>query len=287
MISTLVIGLSIAAILLLIASGLSLVFGMLGVVNFAHGSLYMLGAFAAVEVIAWTGSFYAALVVAPIVIGLFSALIEVALMRPTYKLPHEKQMLLTFGLVYVIEEAARTVWGLGYWRIDVPAALSGVVEIAGEVISVYRLSVLATGICLGVALIVFIEKTRVGMVLRAAMSNEVMVRGMGVRISRYRTFVFALGGALAAVGGVVAAPLLSVQVNMGALVILDSFIVVILGGLGNVTGAIAGAVVLGMLQAFGQQYVATWVDVITYAILVVLLILRPQGLFNAKASRKA
>lgn len=287
MISTLVIGLSIAAVLFLIASGLSLVFGMLGVVNFAHGSLYMLGAFVAVEVIALTGSFIAALIVAPIVVGLLSAVIEIVLMRATYKLPHEKQMLLTFGLVLVIEEAARVVWGLGYWRIDVPEFLNGVVQLAGELISVYRLSVLAAGILLGAALILFIEKTRFGMVLRAAMTNDLMVRAMGVRISRYRTFVFALGGALAAIGGVVAAPLLSVQVNMGAIVIMDSFIVVILGGLGNIVGAVAGSLILGLLQAFGQQYVSNWVDVITYTILVAVLLLRPQGLFNAKAARKA
>ncbi|MES3000782.1 MAG: branched-chain amino acid ABC transporter permease [Pseudomonadota bacterium] len=287
MINTLVIGLSIAAIQLLIASGLSLLFGMLGVVNFAHGSLYMLGAFVAVEVIARSGSFVAALIVAPIVVGLIAAMIELTLMRPTYRQPHERQLLMTFGVLLIIEEAARMVWGLGYRRVAVPPALSGAVQFAGEVISIYRLSVLAAGICLGAALVVFIEKTRVGMVLRAAMSNAQMVRAMGVRVSLYRAFVFALGGALAAMGGVVAAPLMSVQVNMGSTIILDSFIVVILGGLGNIVGAIAGSVILGVLQAFGQQYASDWVDVITYALLVALLLLRPQGLLNALTARKA
>lgn len=287
MLNTILIGMSIGSVMLLIASGLSLVFGMLGVVNFAHGALYMVGAFVAVEVVSRTGSFVAGLVVAPLVVALAASFIEVVLLRPIYRHSHEKQLLLTFGLLVLIEEIARAVWGLDYRRIEVPAALAAQVRVFSEDLPVYRLFVLAAGAAVAAGLVLMIDRTRLGMVLRATMSNAQMVRGLGIGVSRYRTLVFALGGALAGLGGVIAAPLLPVQVNMGGAIILDSFIVVVLGGLGNVGGAVAASFALGLLRAFGQQYAADLVDTLTYVLLVLVLLLRPRGLLNVAAERKA
>lgn len=287
MLSTILIGLSIAMVVFLIAAGLSLILGMLGVINFAHGTLYMLGAFVAVTVIGASGDFLVALVVAPLVVGALGLVIETALMRPLYRQPHEKQFLLTFGLLLLIEEVARFFWGADYRGVAPPAFLSGQVVVFGEALPVYRIFVLCFGLALGVALILFIDRSRIGMVLRAAMTNEGMTRGLGIRVSRYRTLVFGLGGALAGVAGVVAAPLLPVQVNMGTSVLIESFIVVIAGGLGNIGGTLIAAILLGQAQAFGQQYAASWVQIVTYVLLAALLLLRPQGLFNSKAVRKA
>jgi branched-chain amino acid transport system permease protein len=284
---TLLIGFSISMVLLLIASGLSLIFGMLGIVNFAHGALYMIGAFVAVTVVGKTGSFALALLVAPVVVALLGAAIEITLLRPLYGQPHEKQFLLTFGLLLVLEESARAIWGVDYRNLDLPSVLAGQVQAFGQVLPMYRLFVSGLGLCVGLALLLYIERARVGMVLRAAMANATMARGLGIKVSRYRTLVFALGGALAGLGGTIAAPLFPVQVNMGTTILIESFVVVIVGGLGNVGGAMVGAILLGLLQAFGQQYAAEWVDIATYLLLALLLLFRPQGLFNSTAGRKA
>lgn len=287
MLNTILIGMSIGSVLFLIAAGLSLAFGMLGVVNFAHGALYMLGAFIAVEVVARSGSFVAGLILAPLAVAALAAVVELTVLRPIYKYPHEKQLLLTFGLLVLIEEVARAIWGLDYKRIDVPALLSSQVTVFSESLSTYRLFILVAGLVVATLLVLMIERTKLGMVLRAAMSNAQMVRGLGINVSRYRTLIFAFGGALAGLGGVIAAPLLPVQVNMGGAVVLDSFMVVIVGGLGNVRGAIAASIGLGLLRAFGQQYAAEWVDTLTYVLLVMVLLLRPQGIFGNAAGRKA
>lgn len=287
MLGTLLIGSSIAMVLLLIASGLSLIFGMLGVVNFAHGALYMIGAFTGAAVVARTGSFALALLVAPAVVAALGAILEMSLLRRLYRESHEKQFLLTFGVLLVLEETARAIWGVDYRRLDLPPDLSGQVVAFGQTLPVYRIFVTAVGLAVGIALLIAIDRSRVGMVLRAAMTNVDMTRGLGIQVSRYRTLVFALGGALAGLAGTLAAPLFPVQVSMGTTVLIESFVVVIIGGLGNVKGAIAGAILLGLLQAFGQQFAAEWVDIATYALLAMLLLFRPQGLFSLHAGRKA
>lgn len=287
MLTTILIGLSIGMILLLIAAGLSLIFGTLGLINFAHGALYMLGAFIGVQVVTYTQSFWLALVIAPIGVALIGVLIETTLLRPIYSQPHEKQLLLTFGILLLIEQVARLIWGMDFNRMDTPPVLAFEAKFWGQSIPAYRLFVIGLGLIIAASLMLFMEKTRFGIVLRAAMSNANMVRGLGIQVSRYRTFVFALGAALAGFAGVVAAPLLPVQVNMGGTIIIESFVVIIIGGLGNIGGAIIGAVLLGLVQAFGQQYAADWVDPTTYFLLVVLLIFRPQGLFALTARRRA
>lgn len=287
MLSIILIGLSIGMVMFLIASGLSLAFGMLGVANVAHGAFYMMGAYIAAEAIARSGSFILALAAAPIAVGLLAAAIEIGLLRLIYQRAHEQQFLLTFGLLLVLEEVARAVWGVDYRRVDAPALLDGSVQVFGEVLSTYRLFVTGVGLALSVALITSIERTKLGMVLRAAMTHPTMTRALGIRVSRYRTLVFAVGGALAGFGGAVAAPLLPVQVNMGSTVLLQSFMIVIIGGIGNVVGAVVASIALGLLQAFGETYAPDWVLIATYTLMAAVLLGRPQGLFTRSAGRRA
>lgn len=287
MIATLMIGLSIAMLLLLLAAGLSLIFGMLGVVNFAHGALYMVGAFLAYEIAARTGSFWLALAIAPCVVALLGAAIEFGLLRPLYTRDHVQQLLLTFGLILVLDEAVRLVWGADYRSLTPPAMFAEPVRMLGENVAAYRIFVVLLGAAVLVALIFAIERTRLGMVLRAAMSNAPMTRCVGIRVDRIRTAVFALGAGLAALGGAAAAPLLPVQVGMGSSIIIDCFIVVVIGGLGSVRGTAIAALLLGLTQAFGQYLAPGWIDIWTLLILVAVLLLRPQGLFGQRSARVA
>jgi branched-chain amino acid transport system permease protein len=274
-------------LLFLLAIGLSLIFGMLGVVNFAHGALYMLGAFVAFEVTRRTGNFWFALFVSFGIVALIGVAIEVFLLRPLYLSDHVQQLLLTFGLILVLDEVVRLIWGVDYRSVDAPAIFKFPVHIFGENVASYRVFVVALGLAVLVAMIVGIEKTRLGMVLRAAMSNEAMTRCLGIRVDRIRTAVFAVGAGLAALGGAAAAPLLPVQVGMGSSIIIDCFIVVVIGGLGSVRGTAVAAILLGLTQAFGQHLAPGWVDVSTLVLMVAVLIFRPQGLFGQTNTRVA
>lgn len=278
--STFVIGLSIGGLLFLLAAGLTLIFGMLRIINFAHGALYMLGAYLAFQVSAATGSYWMALVAAPLALGLIGALTEWVLLRPIYRLPHEYQLLITFGLILVIEEVVHLAWGLNGRSVATPPELSGSVELFDTALARYRLFVIALGALVVAALIIGIERSRIGLLVRACSVNPTMAASLGVRVGLVRTLVFAGGAALAGVAGAVAAPMLPVQLQMGSTIILDCFIVVILGGLGNIRGAVIGALLIGMTRAYGQQWLPEWIDLMTYAVLILTLLLRPQGLFN-------
>jgi branched-chain amino acid transport system permease protein len=255
MVATLMIGLSIAMLLFLLAIGLSLIFGMLGVVNFAHGALYMLGAFIAYEVATLTGNFWLALVVSFALVAVLGVAIEVVLLRPLYVRDHVQQLLLTFGLILVLDEAVRLIWGVGYRSVDAPSIFKMPIHILGENVASYRVFVVALGAAVLVAMILVIERTRLGMVLRAAMSNAPMTRCLGIRVDRIRTAVFALGAGLA--------------------------------GLGSVRGTAAAAILLGLTQAFGQYLAPGWIDVWTLGVMIAVLIFRPQGLFGQRNTRVA
>ncbi|MCO5130027.1 MAG: branched-chain amino acid ABC transporter permease [Xanthobacteraceae bacterium] len=280
--STFVIGLSIAMLLFLLSAGLTLIFGMLGIINFAHGAVYMLGAYVAYQVAATTHNFWLALCVTPLVLAVVGAIIERLVLRPIYDRPHEFQLLATFGLILVLEEAVRMIWGLQLRSIATPPGLSGSVHVFGTDISKYRLFVVVFGAAMVALLFFGIERTRLGLILRASSNNAGMAEMLGVEVGRVRTAIFALGTALAGIGGAIAGPMLPIQLQMGFSVILDCFIVIIIGGLGNIRGAVAGALLIGMTRAYGQQYAAEWIDIATYGVLVVTLLVRPQGLFGIR-----
>jgi len=280
--SVILIGLSLGMLLFLLAAGLTLVFGLLGVVNFAHGSLYMLGAFVAFQLVAWTGNFWLALLVAPLVVGVVGGLLERLTLRPLYGRDPAYQLLLTFGYILVIEEFIRATWGVNFKSINPPPALAGTSELFGSTVTHYRLFIIAFGAALSVALFYVIDRTRIGIVVRAASVNSAMVSCLGIDVGRVRTGVFVAGSMLAAVSGVVAAPLLPLKLGMSFSIIIDCFIVVVIGGLGNIRGAILGALLIGMTRAVGQQFAADWIFLLSYGLLIVTLIFRPEGLFSVR-----
>ncbi len=282
---TLLIGLSLGMLLLLLAAGLSLIFGMLGVINFAHGSFYMLGAYLGFQVALWTRSFWPALIVAPIVVGLLGAAVEMALLRRLYQRDIVYQVLLTFGIVLLVYELTRTLWGLDYKTINAPSELSQAISVLGARVSSYRLFIIGFGAVVSVALFLVLDRTSLGAVIRAASANSQMVSCLGVDVARLRTGVFGFGTALAALGGVVAGPILPIQLEMGLAILIECFMVVVIGGLGNIRGAIAGALIIGMVRAFGERYMAQWIDVLAYSIFVIVLLTRPRGLFAGKVRR--
>lgn len=283
--TTLLIGLSLG-MLLLLSAGLSLIFGMLGVVNFAHGGFYMLGAYLGFQVAQWTGNFWLALIISPLITAAIGAAIEMLTLRPLYGPNPVYQVLLTFGIVLLIYETTRTLWGLGYQTIAPPAALANAVHLGSVEISAYRLFIIGFGALVAVAMFVVLERTPIGVLIRAASANSAMVACLGVDIALLRTSVFAFGTGLAALGGVIAGPVSPIQLEMGFAILIDCFMVVVIGGLGNIRGAVIGALLIGLIRAYGARYLASWIDVLTYSIFVLVLLIRPQGLF-ATAERRA
>ena len=278
--STLVIGLSLGLLLFLLASGLTLIFGMLGVINFAHGALYMLGAYLAFELSHRSGSFAVGVLGAVVITAGVGALMECITLRPIYDRPHFYQLILTFGLILVVSEAVKLFWGLGYKEVSTPAILSGTVQMGGSTLPVYRLFVIAVGLAVGGGLFLLLERSTFGMLVRAASSDDEMVRLLGLPARSVRTAVFALGAGLAGLAGAIAAPLFPIDLGMATNTVIDCFIVVILGGLGNIRGAVAASILIGLVRALGYTYAPSWVDVLTFGLLIATLLTRPQGLFS-------
>ncbi|MGS1005804.1 branched-chain amino acid ABC transporter permease [Achromobacter anxifer] len=281
--STVIIGLSLGMLLFLLASGLTLIFGMLGVINFAHGALYMLGAYLAFDIQLRTGSFVAGLLVATVGVGLVGVAMERLALRPLYNRPHFYQLILTFGFILVISEAVKFVWGLGYQETPMPALLAGTVELAGSTIPVYRLFVIVFGLLVSAALFFVLEKSTFGMLVRAASSDGEMVRILGLPAAAIRSAVFGVGAGLAGLAGAISAPLFPIELGMATNTIIDCFIVVILGGLGNIRGVVAASLLIGMVRAVGYTFMPSWVDILTFAMLIATLLTRPQGLFSRQA----
>ena len=276
----LVIGLSLAAVLFLLSAGLTLIFGMLGVINFAHGSFYMLGAYLGFQVVETTGNFWVALVVAPLLAALVGAVVERLVLHPVYDREPHYQMLLTFGIILILEEAVRAIWGLDYKEVGAPAILAAPTHLLGATVSTYRLFIIGFGAAAATLLFVVLDKTRVGVVVRAASSDPEMVRGLGIDVNRVRTGVFAFGTGLAALGGAVTAPLFPVELGMGFNVIIDCFVVIVIGGLGSIKGAVIAALLLGLVRAVAYAMASEWVDFGSYSLLILVLLTRPQGLFG-------
>jgi branched-chain amino acid transport system permease protein len=284
--STIIIGLSLGMLLFLLAAGLTLIFGMLGVINFAHGAIYMIGAYVSLEVTKRTGSFSAGVVVATLATAVLGAVVEKLTLRPLYSRPHYYQLLLTFGLILVLSDAVRFLWGPGYQEGAIPLVLAGTVDMAGSTIPVYRLFVIGFGAIVSAGLYLMLEKSTFGMLVRAASSDAEMVRVLGLPVGLIRMVMFAVGCGLSGLAGAIAAPLFPVELGMATNTIVDCFIVVILGGLGNIRGAVAASLLIGMVRAFGYVYLPSWVDIMTFTLLIATLLTRPQGLFY-RAARTA
>ena len=284
--SVLVIGISIGMLLFLLAVGLTLIFGMLGVINFAHGALYMLGAYLAYQTVTWTGSFWLALVVSPLIVAGIAAAMEFVAMRRVYTRDHFYQVLLTFGAILVIEELVRSIWGLQPKLLSAPPGLGASVHLFGDDVAAYRLFIIGFGTVISALLFFMLERSKYGMIIRACSKDSDMASCLGINVPRVRTAIFALGAGLAALGGVISGPMFPVDTNMGFLVIINCFIVVVVGGLGNIRGSLAGALLIGLVQAYGQRYVPHLIGVLTYMFFIGVLLTRPQGLFS-RAQRQS
>jgi branched-subunit amino acid ABC-type transport system permease component len=273
-------GLAYGVLLFLLSVGLTLIFGMLDVVNLAHGSYYMLGAYAGLTLIAVTGNFWLAVLVAPVSVALIGAAVERTCLRPLYRRGPLDQVLLTFGLIYVFEDLVKWIWSGRIRSIPTPALFSGSVTIFGATIPSYRLFVIVFGLAMAVVLWALIEKTRLGAIIRAGVFDSEMTAGMGINIQRVFTGVFAFGAGLAGLSGVIAGPIQSAYPPMGASILVPALIVVVVGGLGSLKGSLAGSLIIGQAETFGKVWLPGASMLMIYVVMALILLFRPQGLFG-------
>src|SRR4029450_575163 len=274
----LLMGLTVGVNLVLVATGLTLVFGMMGVINFAHSALFMLGAYAGLVTATHLGSFWLGLAVAPPVIGLLGALLE----RP---LPPLLPLLLTFGLSLFFEGSAKVIWGADIVSLGKPALLGGALSVGRITFPTYWLFALVAAAVLAAAVWLLVERTSLGLSIRAATQDPMMAAVLGVNTQRLNTIVFALGSGLAAAAGVILGTMRSLSPQMGAGVVLDAFIAIVIGGLGSFTGAIVGSLLLGQVQSFGVALLPAFHTPLVFLVMAVVLVLKPSGLFGATERR--
>ncbi|MFI4982195.1 MAG: branched-chain amino acid ABC transporter permease [Nevskiales bacterium] len=275
--------LSQAALLFFLGVGLTLIFGIMRIVNFAHGSIYMLGAFVGYSAAWLTGSFWVALVVSPIVVGLFGTAFELSILRRLYRRDGSAFLMVTFGLALILGEVVRLLWGSEALQVQGPAEFSGVVFILDEPFPVYRLFLAAAGVAVALAIWQFLERTRLGLLIRATSQIAEMVHALGTDVNLVRSSVFGIGCGLAAFGGVLAAPLVTASLGMAASVIIDSFVIVIIGGMGSFPGSLIGALLVAFVQVFGNYYFPDLALAFMYLIMLLVLVVRPGGLLGKEA----
>ncbi len=292
-------GLQYGVTLFLLAAGLTLVFGIMGLINLAHGSLYMVGAFVAARTQAGSGSFLLAVGAGMAVAAVVGMLMEVTILRRLYLRDHLDQVLATFGLILFFNEAMAIIFGRQPMMAAIPAFLSGSVTfIPGVPYPIYRLAIIVVGAAVAAILYGLIVHTRIGMLVRAGATHRDMVRALGVRIGLLYTLVFGLGALLAGLAGAMVGPLLSVQVGMGDRILISTFVVIVIGGLGSIRGALAGAMLVGMVDTLARAYMPALLKLVMAAsdadgfgaglssmasmmLMAVVLIIRPRGLFPA------
>ncbi|MCH2166723.1 MAG: branched-chain amino acid ABC transporter permease [Oceanicola sp.] len=293
-------GLQFGVMLFLMAAGLTLIFGVMGLINLAHGSLYMVGAFAAAAVAGATGSFLLGLVAALAAAALAGTLIEVVVIRRLYAAPHLDQVLATFALILVFSEGTRWIFGSFPLFLEIPDALSGPVTLPGGIeYPLYRLTLIGIGLAIAVGLWALIERTRIGIQIRAGENDREMIAALGVDISRLYTLIFALGAALAGLAGALVGAIQSVQVGMGEPVLILAFVVIVIGGIGSIRGAFIGALLVGLTDTLGgvflpevfklfmepgaaQKSGAAIASMGIYILMGCVLVWRPTGLFGAR-----
>ena len=294
-------GLQYGMMLFLMAAGLTLVFGVMGLINLAHGALYMVGAFACAAVAAASGSFWLGLGASLAAAAAMGALIEVAIIRRLYARDHLDQVLATFALILVLSETTRWVFGSFPLYLSLPEVLSGTLTLPGGVVyPAFRLAIIAIGVAVAIGLFWLIGRTRVGIRIRAGEADREMVAALGVDIARLYTFVFALGAGLAGLAGALVGTIQSVQVGMGEPVLILAFVVIVIGGIGSVRGALVGALLVGMTDTLGKAMLpqalalvldpaaargvgASLASMLIYIVMAGVLVWRPQGLFGARA----
>ena len=275
--------LSQAALLFFLGCGLTLIFGIMRIVNFAHGAFFMLGAYVGWSAVHVTGSFWAALVAAPLVVGGFGAAFELGILRRLYGRDGHAFLMVTFGLTLVMGEAIRLLWGVEALQVVTPKSLSGIVFILDEPFPVYRLFLAGAGIVVGIVIWQFLERTRLGLLIRATSQNAEMVHALGTDVRLVRSAVFGIGCGLAGIGGVFAAPMVTASLGMAPNAVIDTFVIVIIGGMGSFLGSMIGALLVAFVQVFGSYYFPDFALAFMYLIMLTILVVRPGGLLGKEA----
>lgn len=294
-------GLGYGLMLFLLAAGLTLVFGIMDTMNLAHGSLYMAGAYLAARVHESSGSFIGAVLIAIVATVLIAFVIEILVVRRIYGRDHLAQVVATFGIILIVDDAVKAVWGPSPILASMPAALAGPVQLLAELpYPTYRLLLLGVGLLVALGLYLLVNHTRIGMLVRAGASNRAMAEFMGVRVRRVFSFVFALGAALAALAGALMGPISAVQIGMGEAILIPALIVIVIGGIGSVRGAFIAALLVGLVDTAGRAFLPPLLRVVLppalaadlgpalagiamYVLMTAVLILKPAGLFPARA----
>lgn len=275
-------GLALGSVLVLLAVGLSLIFGMLTVVNFAHGAFYMVGAYAGVFVFGLTGNFWLGLVAVPLIVGTIGLAVERVLIRPLYGRGIDYPLLLTFGLSYVFVDVIKMIFGKVGLPFSVPAMLQGAVNIGIGYFPLYRLFLIGAMTVIVTGLWLFLEKTSYGLIIRAGARDSEIVRVLGIDISRVWMVVFGIGTAAAAIAGYLSAPLQSVIPEMGIPVLVQAFVVTVVGGMGSLVGAVIAGLLVGVVTSITVMIAPQLADAAMFGLMAVVLLLRPQGLFGRR-----
>ena len=273
-------GLVYGMLLFLVASGLTLIFGMMGVLNFAHGALYMLGAYFSFTILQWTGMFWLSLIVAPFLVMVVGMVMERFFLRKVHVYGHAHELLLTFGMAYIIEELVKIIWGNEPVRVDLPHILSGSVTFLGIEYPVYRLFILLISFLVFILMFLVLFKTRAGIIVRAAVSNKEMVDALGFNVPMVFLLLFGMGAWLAGLAGVIGGPYLITNPAMASTIIIDLFVVVVIGGLGSVGGALIASLLIGQLQSIGILFLPEFAIVFEFLLMALVLIFRPHGLMG-------
>jgi len=284
-------GIANGMLLFLAAVGLTLIFGVLDVLNFAHGSLYMLGAYFTYFLVrdngllaSLPGSFWLALLIAPLLVAVVGAVMERFIIRPVYDQDHEFQLLLTFGLVLIIDNGARILWGTDFRSVSTPGLLDAQISLFGSGYPLYNVFLIAVGALAAIVMWLVFERTRVGKIVRASSQDRGMANALGVNVPLVFTGTFLLGSLLAGFGGALAAPYQSIQPTMGESIIIESFIIVVIGGLGSFGGAFVGALLIGVVNSLTFLYLPSLQPVIPFLLVAVVLLTRPAGLFGKEVA---
>ena len=275
--------LSQAALLFFLGVGLTLIFGIMRIVNFAHGAFFMLGAYVGYSAVQLTGSFWGALLVAPVVVGGVGAAFELGILRRLYGRDGNAFLMVTFGLTLVMGEVIRLTWGVAALNVPLPSALSGIVFILDEPFPIYRLFLAGAGVVVALVIWQFLERTRLGLLIRATSQNAEMVHALGTDIRLVRSAVFGIGCGLAGIGGVLAAPLVTASLGMAPNAVIDTFVIVIIGGMGSFLGSAIAAVLVGFVQVFGTYYFPDLALALMYLLMLLVLVVRPGGLLGREA----
>lgn len=293
-------GLQFGVLLFLMAAGLTLVFGIMSFVNLAHGSLYMFGAYFAAVVGAQTGSFLLSVLMSAALVFVLGLLIDMAGLHRLHRRSHLEQVLATFGIVLFCNELVRVIWGSAPIYMETPEYLADAVDLGGFMYPAYRLVIIGAGLVVALGLYGLIERTRIGMLIRAGASNREMVTALGVNIQWLNRFVFALGAGLAGLAGALVGPIMSIESGMGESVLILTLVVIVIGGIGSIRGAFFGALVVGLVDTLGRVFIPVWLramfdpaistavgpalaSMLVYLLMAVVLAFRPQGLFPVRA----